>query len=139
MIVRSRFRQVRGPSGPGATTVAKCYRQLHSIMRIAVGVEIIKSNPCRIRGACIEPESIRDIHERVIGSFDDARFSIGVDATHVHAALGEQRKMIRVQSEIAAAVVALTDASAVSLIPLQRLQPLKGRWKVCVTDVVSHG
>lgn len=36
------------------TTVAKAYRLLSSIMRTAVADELIRRNPCQVRGAAVE-------------------------------------------------------------------------------------
>ncbi|HET6921257.1 MAG TPA: tyrosine-type recombinase/integrase [Jiangellaceae bacterium] len=40
--------------GPGASTVAKCYRLLHAILNTAVDDGILAANPCSIRGAGAE-------------------------------------------------------------------------------------
>ncbi|MGK5532109.1 tyrosine-type recombinase/integrase [Streptomyces sp. URMC 129] len=45
----------------GATTVAKCYRLLKAIMETAVDDELIRRNPCRIKGAGKESAPERPI------------------------------------------------------------------------------
>lgn len=52
---------VRGPSGPGVSTAAKCYRLLRSIMATAVEDGLTLSNPCTIKGAGTEPKPETDI------------------------------------------------------------------------------
>jgi integrase len=47
--------------GPGASTVAKAYRLLRSIMGTAVEDELIRRNPCRIKGAGVERPDERPI------------------------------------------------------------------------------
>lgn len=47
--------------GVGASTNAKAYRLLRSIMATAVDDEVILRNPCRIRGAGSEVASERPI------------------------------------------------------------------------------
>jgi integrase len=48
-------------TGPGASTVAKAYRLLRAIMNTAVEDELIRRNPCRIRGAGTERPSERPV------------------------------------------------------------------------------
>ncbi|MFF1839293.1 tyrosine-type recombinase/integrase [Streptomyces sp. NPDC058231] len=48
-------------SSTGATTVAKSYRLLKAIMETAVDDELIRRNPCRIRGAGKESSAERQI------------------------------------------------------------------------------
>jgi integrase len=48
-------------SGVGATTVAKCYRLLRSVLATAVDDELIRRNPCRIKGAGAEKTSERPV------------------------------------------------------------------------------
>jgi len=53
--VKAWNKALAGPGGPGASTAAKCYRTLHAICAAAVDDELIRVNPCGIRGAGIEP------------------------------------------------------------------------------------
>ncbi len=53
--------RLRGPDGPGASTAAKCYRLLRSILTTAVEDGLIPANPCTIKGAGIEPADERPI------------------------------------------------------------------------------
>ena len=48
------WRAGRLDAGVGPVTVAKAYRLLHSIMGTAVEDELIRRNPCRIKGASTE-------------------------------------------------------------------------------------
>lgn len=59
--VRRWVTQVRGPSGPGVSTAAKCYRLLRSIMATAVEDGLALTNPCTIKGAGTEPKPETDI------------------------------------------------------------------------------
>jgi integrase len=59
--VRSWAASMRGPEGPGASTSAKCYRLLRTIMGTAVEDGLIVTNPCTIKGAGIEPSSERPV------------------------------------------------------------------------------
>jgi integrase len=45
--------------GPGAPSVAKCYRLLRTILTTAVEDGLIVANPCAIKGAGVEPEEER--------------------------------------------------------------------------------
>jgi integrase len=45
--------------GPGASSVAKCYRLLRTILTTAVEDGLIVANPCAIKGAGIEPSDER--------------------------------------------------------------------------------
>jgi integrase len=60
---------VRGPSGPGVSTAAKCYRLLRSIMATAVEDGLALTNPCTIKGAGTEPKpeteipTVAEVHE----------------------------------------------------------------------------
>ncbi len=47
--------------GPGASTVAKCYRLLRAILSTAVEDGLLAANPCTIRGAGVEPAEERAI------------------------------------------------------------------------------
>jgi integrase len=49
--VRDWNARLRGPDGPGASTAAKCYRLLRSILTTAVEDGLIPANPCTIKGA----------------------------------------------------------------------------------------
>lgn len=59
--VRAWAAQMRGPDGPGASTAAKCYRLLRSIMNTAVEDGLATVNPCTIKGAGVEPSDERPI------------------------------------------------------------------------------
>jgi integrase len=59
--VRAWSAQMRGDSGPGVSTAAKCYRLLRTIMGTAAEDGLVIANPCTIRGAGIEPASERPI------------------------------------------------------------------------------
>lgn len=48
-------------SGTGASTVAKAYRLLRAVMNTAVDDEVIGRNPCRIKGAGVEPTPERPV------------------------------------------------------------------------------
>ncbi len=65
--VRAWYADLRGPDGPGASTAAKCYRLLRSILTTAVEDGLIPANPCTIKGAGVEPAD-----ERPIPSVDQA-------------------------------------------------------------------
>jgi len=60
---------VRGPSEPGVSTAAKCYRLLRSIMATAVEDGLALTNPCTIKGAGTEPQpetaipSVAEVHK----------------------------------------------------------------------------
>jgi integrase len=47
--------------GPGASTVAKCYRLLHAILNTAVDDGVLAANPCSIRGAGAENAAERKL------------------------------------------------------------------------------
>ena len=59
--VRDSNAGLRGPDGPGASTAAKCYRLLRSILTTAVEDGLIPANPCTIKGAGVEPADERPI------------------------------------------------------------------------------
>lgn len=59
--VRSWSQHMRSSKGPGASTAAKCYRLLKSIMATAVDDGLIDVSPCRVRGGGKEPTSEREI------------------------------------------------------------------------------
>ena len=59
--VRTWSAQMRSPGGPGASTAAKCYRLLRTIMGTAVEDGLVITNPCTIKGAGVEPTSDRPI------------------------------------------------------------------------------
>jgi len=59
--VRNWSAQMRGTDGPGASTAAKCYRLLRTIMGTAVEDGLAVTNPCTIKGAGTEPTSKRPI------------------------------------------------------------------------------
>ena len=48
-------------SGVGETTVAKCYRLLRSVLNTAVDDELVRRNPCRIKGAGAEKSGERPV------------------------------------------------------------------------------
>src|SRR5438132_779057 len=45
--------------GPGASSVAKCYRLLRTVLNTAVEDGLIVANPCAIKGAGVEPADER--------------------------------------------------------------------------------
>jgi integrase len=59
--VRNWNARLRGPDGPGASTAAKCYRLVRSILTTAVEDGLIPANPCTIKGAGVEPADERPI------------------------------------------------------------------------------
>lgn len=59
--VRAWSSKMRGPTGPGSSTAAKCYRLVRAILGTAVEDGLISTNPCTIKGAGKEPESKRPI------------------------------------------------------------------------------
>lgn len=59
--VRAWYAELRGSGGPGASTSAKCYRLMRSILTTAVEDGLISANPCTIKGAGIEPSEERPI------------------------------------------------------------------------------
>ncbi len=59
--VRAWSTRLRGPDGPGASTAAKCYRLVRTIMGTAVEDGLALTNPCTIQGAGTEPESERPV------------------------------------------------------------------------------
>jgi integrase len=59
--VRTWSASMRRPEGPGASTAAKCYRLLRTIMGTAVEDGLVVTNPCTIKGAGVEPSSERPI------------------------------------------------------------------------------
>jgi hypothetical protein len=48
-------------NGPGASSAAKCYRLLRSILNTAVEDGLIAVNPCCIKGAGVEPADERPL------------------------------------------------------------------------------
>ena len=48
-------------NGTGASTTAKAYRLLRAIMNTAVEDEVVPRNPCRIKGAAVEPTVERPV------------------------------------------------------------------------------
>lgn len=58
-LVRTWTRTLRRPGGPGACTAAKAYRLLHVMFRTAVDEGLVVANPCRVRGAGVEPSTNR--------------------------------------------------------------------------------
>lgn len=59
--VREWSARLRSTDGPGASTAAKCYRLLRSILTTAVEDGLIVTNPCTIKGAGVEPADERPI------------------------------------------------------------------------------
>jgi integrase len=55
------WRKTLFDGGTGASTVAKCYRFLHAVMSTAADDELIRRNPCRVRGAGVERSPERPI------------------------------------------------------------------------------
>jgi integrase len=55
------WRQDLLDTGTGPSTVAKAYRLLRAVMNTAVDDEVISRNPCRIRGAGVEPTPERPV------------------------------------------------------------------------------
>jgi len=55
------WRQDLLDSGTGASTVAKAYRLLRAVMNTAVDDDVIGRNPCRIKGAGVEPTPERPV------------------------------------------------------------------------------
>jgi integrase len=55
------WRQDLLDSGTGASTAAKAYRLLRAVMNTAVDDEVIGRNPCRIKGAGVEPTPERPV------------------------------------------------------------------------------
>jgi integrase len=47
--------------GVGRATVAKCYRLLRAVLNTAVDDELVRRNPCRIKGAGSEPAAERPV------------------------------------------------------------------------------
>lgn len=60
-LIRAWYAEARGPTGPGASTAAKCYRLLKSILTTAVEDGHLIANPCTIKGAGVEPSPERPI------------------------------------------------------------------------------
>lgn len=60
-IIRTWYTELRGPTGPGASTAAKCYRLLRSVLSTAVEDGLLLANPCTIKGAGVEPADERPI------------------------------------------------------------------------------
>ncbi len=60
-MVRDWVAHMRGPEGPGASTAAKCYRLLRSILATAVEDGLADVNPCAIKGAGVEPADERTV------------------------------------------------------------------------------
>jgi hypothetical protein len=57
-------------SGTGASMVAKAYRLLRAVMNTAVDDEAIGRNPCRIKGAGVEPTPERPMIGAVLALAD---------------------------------------------------------------------
>jgi integrase len=76
--VRAWYAELRGPEGPGASTAAKCYRLLRSILTTAVEDGQIPANPCTIKGAGVERAD-----ERPIPTVAEARLLADAIDTHL--------------------------------------------------------
>jgi integrase len=90
---------LKGPK-PGASTSAKCYRLLRSILATAVEDELIIKNPCAIRGAGIERSQERPVAtiEQVYAIADaiEPRYrALVLTATFTGLRLGELRALTR--------------------------------------------
>jgi len=59
--VRSWYSGVRGEGGPGASTAAKAYRLLHTIMATATADELVAKNPCMLANAGKEQPAERPV------------------------------------------------------------------------------
>ena len=59
--VRRWYEQMTSPDGPGASTAAKAYRLLRTILRTALDEERIVRSPCNIRGAGVEKTPERPV------------------------------------------------------------------------------
>jgi len=81
-MVRAWTVEMRAPDGPGASTAAKGYRLLRTIMGPAVEDGIASSNPCTIKGAGVEPSrerpipTVAEVHE--LADAIDPRFRCAV-------------------------------------------------------------
>jgi len=53
--VRAWYANLRGPDGPGASTAAKCYRLVRSILTTAVEDGLISANPAPSRALASSP------------------------------------------------------------------------------------
>jgi integrase len=85
---------------PGATTGAKSYRLLQTILATAVDDDVLEKNPCRIRGAGVEHSKERPIAtiEQVYALTDaiDPMYRVLVlTATFTSLRLGEPRALTR--------------------------------------------
>jgi len=85
---------------PGATTAAKSYRLLRTILATAVDDDVLEKNPCRIRGAGVEHSKERPIAtiEQVYALADaiDPMYRVLVlTATFTSLRLGELRALTR--------------------------------------------
>ncbi|MGH9024797.1 MAG: site-specific integrase [Acidimicrobiia bacterium] len=95
---------------PGASTAAKCYRLLRSILATAVEDELITKNPCSIRGAGVEHPGERPIAtiEQVYAIADaiEPRYRALVrTATFTGLRLGELRALTRRRLDLLHATV----------------------------------
>lgn len=108
--VRAWSAQMRGPQGTGASTAAKCYRLLRTIMGTAVEDGLVTGNPCTIKGAGTEPTSQRPIIT-VAQAFEladlmDPRFrSLVLLAAFVGLRKGEMLGMRRADLDLNAALI----------------------------------
>ncbi len=73
--VRRWYEHMTSPAGPGASTAAKAYRLLRTILRTAVDEERIVRSPCNIRGAGVEKAAERPV--ATIGELEALAEAIG--------------------------------------------------------------
>jgi integrase len=96
--------------GPGASTAAKSYRLLRSILATAVEDDLIPKNPCAIKGAGVERPKERPIAtiEQVYALADaiEPRYrALVLTATFTGLRLGELRALTRRRLDLLHAVV----------------------------------
>jgi integrase len=95
---------------PGASTAAKCYRLLRSILATAVEDELIPKNPCAIKGAGIEHPNERPVAtiEQVYALADAIKpryRALVLTATFTGLRLGELRALKRHRLDLLHATV----------------------------------
>jgi len=99
---------------PGASTAAKCYRLLRSILATAVEDELIPKNPVAIKGAGVEHPKERPIAsiEQVYALADaiEPRYrALVLTATFTGLRLGELRALTRRRLDLLHAIVHVTE------------------------------
>jgi integrase len=105
-----RWRKRMIESGVGPVTVAKAYRLLKAILNTAVGDELIKRNPCAIKGAGVEssPErpvlSIGEVFE-LAEAIDDRFRALVLLATFANLRWGEAVALRRMDIDTEAGTV----------------------------------